>query len=98
MENAQGLEPGAEHRHAVDSEPALEHRRIDPPEVGVVFQSAGLQVGEARVPANQPARDPAPREEERGGGAVVGAVTAVLASLSFPAERLDPLGRDRCCS
>src|SRR5262249_33653321 len=49
--------PPAEHVLRRDAEPLVEHRCIHPAEIGVELQVAELQLGQARVRADQPHLD-----------------------------------------
>src|SRR3954447_16116680 len=62
------------------AEPAVEQGGVDPAEVGVMLQVAGVELvgGQARVLADDASTHGRTRQEEAGGGAMVGPLAAVL--------------------
>ena len=68
-----------------NAEPVFEDRGVDPAEVDDRLEVAVVEVGQARIGADQAGLDPRTGEEYRARGAVVGPCRAIL---SYPAAEL----------
>src|SRR5262245_11860933 len=80
LDERERLERAAEDGGTVAPEPVVEQCGVDPSEVGVVAEVAGVEAvgSEARVLADDAPLDPRTRHEQARRGAVVGPPAAVL--------------------
>jgi len=75
-EDVQRLEPRAQHRPAIQTQPPVQCRRVDAAVVRVEPQRAVVQVAQARMGPDQAASELAPDQEHGGRCAVTRAAAA----------------------
>src|SRR5262245_50428185 len=78
LDQVEMLERAVEDHLAVAAQPLVEQGGVDAAEVGVIAQVARVEIGQARVLANQPALDRRPGDEQTRAGAVIGPLAAIL--------------------